>query len=55
MFDLRDKTALVTGVSGGIGEAVVRALHAQGATEASPGQAIPVLRDRRAGEGIDIR
>jgi 3-oxoacyl-[acyl-carrier protein] reductase len=30
MFDLSNKTALVTGASGGIGGAVSRALHAQG-------------------------
>jgi 3-oxoacyl-[acyl-carrier protein] reductase len=32
MFDLSGKTALVTGASGGIGEAVARALHQNGAT-----------------------
>jgi 3-oxoacyl-[acyl-carrier protein] reductase len=32
MFDLTGKKALVTGASGGIGEAIARALHAAGAT-----------------------
>jgi 3-oxoacyl-[acyl-carrier protein] reductase len=32
MFDLSGKTALVTGASGGIGSAIAKALHAQGAT-----------------------
>jgi 3-oxoacyl-[acyl-carrier protein] reductase len=32
MFDLSGKTALVTGASGGIGGAIAKALHSQGAT-----------------------
>jgi 3-oxoacyl-[acyl-carrier protein] reductase len=32
MFNLSEKTALVTGATGGIGEAIAKALHAQGAT-----------------------
>ena len=32
MFDLSGKSALVTGASGGIGGAIAKALHAQGAT-----------------------
>lgn len=32
MFSLEGKTALVTGATGGIGEAIAKSLHAQGAT-----------------------
>ncbi|MCQ8184984.1 3-oxoacyl-[acyl-carrier-protein] reductase [Parvularcula maris] len=38
MFDLSSKTALVTGATGGIGEAIARTLHTQGATVAISGR-----------------
>src|SRR5215467_7214874 len=38
MFELKDKTALVTGASGGIGGSIARALHGQGATIAISGR-----------------
>jgi 3-oxoacyl-[acyl-carrier protein] reductase len=37
LFDLTGRTALVTGASGGLGGAIARALHAQGATVALSG------------------
>jgi 3-oxoacyl-[acyl-carrier protein] reductase len=37
MFDLKDKNALVTGATGGIGSAIARALHGQGASVAISG------------------
>ena len=38
MFELTDKTALVTGATGGIGGAIAKALHKQGATVAISGR-----------------
>jgi len=49
MFDLTGKTALVTGATGAIGEAIARALHQQGAMLAISGTRREVL-DNLAGE-----
>lgn len=45
MFDLTGKTALITGATGGIGGAIARSLHAQGATVAVSGTRESVLAD----------
>ena len=49
MFDLSGKTALVTGATGALGNAIAKALHAQGATVAISGTRTDVL-DTLAGE-----
>ncbi|WP_424631907.1 3-oxoacyl-[acyl-carrier-protein] reductase [Bradyrhizobium sp. SYSU BS000235] len=49
MFDLTGKSALVTGATGGIGGAIARALHGQGATVSISGTRREAL-DKLAGE-----
>ena len=49
MFELKGKTALVTGATGGIGGAIASALHAQGATVAISGRQVDKL-EALAGE-----
>ena len=53
MFDLNGKTALVTGASGGIGGAIVKALAAQGARVALSGTRVEALEKARAELGGD--
>lgn len=48
MFDLSGKTALVTGATGGIGAAIARVLHKQGATVAISGTRAEVLEALKA-------
>ena len=48
MFDLSGKTALVTGASGGIGGAIARALHAQGAAVVLSGTRAEALEALKA-------
>ncbi|MEM1391397.1 MAG: 3-oxoacyl-[acyl-carrier-protein] reductase [Pseudomonadota bacterium] len=44
MFDLEGKTALITGATGGIGQAIARGLHAQGASVALSGRNVDKLK-----------
>ena len=48
MFDLTGKTALVTGASGGIGGAIAKALHAQGAAVGLSGTRAEALEKLKA-------
>ena len=48
MFDLTGKTALVTGATGGLGGAIARALHAQGAAVAISGTRAAKLDELKA-------
>jgi 3-oxoacyl-[acyl-carrier protein] reductase len=51
MFSLTGKTALVTGASGGIGNAIARVLHGAGATLAISGTRVEKLEELKAALG----
>jgi 3-oxoacyl-[acyl-carrier protein] reductase len=51
MFDLTGRMALVTGATGGIGAAIAKALHDQGATVAVSGTRAGVLEELKASLG----
>ena len=53
MFDLTGKTALVTGASGGIGGAIAKALHAQGAKVVLSGTRLEALEAVKAELGAN--
>jgi len=53
MFDLTGKTALVTGASGGIGGAIAKSLHAQGAKVVLSGTRIEALETVKAELGAN--
>ncbi len=57
MFDLQGKTALVTGATGGIGEAIAKALHARGARVAISGtrqEKLDALKAEMGGDTVAI-
>jgi 3-oxoacyl-[acyl-carrier protein] reductase len=56
MFELNARTALVTGATGGIGGAIARALHGQGATVAVSGRNTAKLEELAAelGERVHV-
>jgi len=56
MFDLNGRTALVTGATGGIGEAIARAFHKAGATVAISGRQVDKLEKLAAelGERVHV-
>jgi 3-oxoacyl-[acyl-carrier protein] reductase len=55
MFDLTGRKALVTGATGGIGEAIARALHAQGATVGLHGTRVEKLEALAAELGDRVK
>ena len=56
MFDLNGRNALVTGATGGIGEAIARTLHKAGATVAISGRQVDKLEKLAAelGERVHV-
>ena len=53
MFEIKDKVALITGASGGLGDKIARTLHAQGATLALTDRSAERMEKEELGSNVE--